>query len=120
MRLKGMIQDKEVVILVDSGSSVTFIRRDFAMSLNCIPEVVSNIHVQVANGQILTCNSTLKQLIWFVDGYEFISDMKVLPLTHFVMILGMDWLEAYSPMQVHWKHKWMAILSHPEISNFRM
>jgi hypothetical protein len=35
--------------------------------------------------------------------------MKVLPLAHFDIILGMDWLEAYSPMQVHWKHKWLAI-----------
>uniref|UniRef100_A0A0A9BU64 Uncharacterized protein n=1 Tax=Arundo donax TaxID=35708 RepID=A0A0A9BU64_ARUDO len=25
------------------------------------------------------------------------------------MILGMDWLELYSPMKVHWKHKWMSI-----------
>jgi hypothetical protein len=25
------------------------------------------------------------------------------------MILGMDWLQAYSPMKVHWGDKWMAI-----------
>jgi hypothetical protein len=35
--------------------------------------------------------------------------MKILPLSHFDMIVGMDWLEAFSPMQVHWRHKWMAI-----------
>ena len=25
------------------------------------------------------------------------------------MIVGMDWLEAFSPMRVDWQHKWMSI-----------
>jgi hypothetical protein len=25
------------------------------------------------------------------------------------MIIGMDWLESFSPMQVHWKDKWLSI-----------
>jgi hypothetical protein len=25
------------------------------------------------------------------------------------MILGMDWIEAYSPMRVHWRQKWLSI-----------
>jgi hypothetical protein len=25
------------------------------------------------------------------------------------MILGMDWLEAFSPMKVHWANKWISI-----------
>lgn len=25
------------------------------------------------------------------------------------MILGMDWLEAYSPIRVHWRQKWLSI-----------
>lgn len=25
------------------------------------------------------------------------------------MIVGMDWLEAFSPMKVDWQHKWMSI-----------
>ena len=33
----------------------------------------------------------------------------MLPLGNFDAILGMDWLEAYSPMQVHWALKWLAI-----------
>jgi len=30
-------------------------------------------------------------------------------LAFFDAIVGMDWLEAYSPMQVHWRLKWLAI-----------
>jgi hypothetical protein len=39
----------------------------------------------------------------------FLSDFKVLPLQHFDLILGYDWLELYSPMRVHWSAKWLSI-----------
>jgi hypothetical protein len=55
------------------------------------------------------CTSVLKEAEWSVDEFSFTSDLKVLPLCHFDMILGMDWLEEFSPMQVQWKSKWMAI-----------
>jgi hypothetical protein len=32
----------------------------------------------------------------------FLSDFKVLPLQHFDLIVGYDWLELYNPMRVHW------------------
>lgn len=34
--------------------------------------------------------------------------MKVLPLTNYGLVLGMDWLENHSPMKVDWKNKWLA------------
>jgi len=40
---------------------------------------------------------------------SFTSDLRILPLQHFDLILGMDWLESFSPMKVHWKLKWMSI-----------
>jgi hypothetical protein len=33
----------------------------------------------------------------------------VLPLHHFDMIIGYDWLQSFNPMRVHWKEKWLAI-----------
>lgn len=36
--------------------------------------------------------------------------LKILPLKCYDVILGMDWLELYSPMEVHWKSKWMSFL----------
>jgi len=40
---------------------------------------------------------------------QFKSDIKVLPLSSYDMILGLDWLESHSPMQVHWPHQWLKI-----------
>jgi hypothetical protein len=34
----------------------------------------------------------------------------MLPLQNFDMIIGMDWLEQFSPMKTHWAQKWLTIL----------
>jgi hypothetical protein len=38
-----------------------------------------------------------------------VFEKKVLSLGSYDMIIGIDWLEAFSPMKVHWLHKWMLI-----------
>jgi hypothetical protein len=45
-----------------------------------------------------------------MQGYSFTTDLKLLPLSAYDMILGLDWLSSFSPMQVHWQQKWIAIL----------
>jgi hypothetical protein len=35
--------------------------------------------------------------------------LKVLPLFSYDMILGLDWLEAHSPMEIHWAQKWIQL-----------
>jgi len=33
----------------------------------------------------------------------------VLPLSSYELIMGMDWLASYSPMNIDWQHKWLLI-----------
>jgi hypothetical protein len=46
---------------------------------------------------------------WFLQSYKFCSDLKILPLQSFDMIVGMDWLEQHSPIKIHWTQKWLTI-----------
>jgi hypothetical protein len=46
---------------------------------------------------------------WEIQGYVFAGDLKVLPLKYYDIILGYDWLEAFSPMKIHWGAKWMSL-----------
>lgn len=48
-------------------------------------------------------------------SFKFQHDLRVLPLESYDLILGIDWLELHSPMEVHWQLKWMAIPHHGEI-----
>lgn len=65
--------------------------------------------VRVANGEGMHCTAAVSQAVWTMQGCEFVQDLKVLPLQFYDLILGMDWLESFSPMKVDWKHKWMVV-----------
>jgi len=109
MCMVGEIQGHSLKVLIDSGSSHTFISAQLAESLQGVFALHSNINVQVADGGRLKCQSELQQAAWTVQGYTFHSELKVLPLQSYDLIVGMDWLEHYSPMKVHCRQKWMAI-----------
>jgi hypothetical protein len=109
MKFQGDIQGHRVTILIDSGSSHSFISQTLAAQLPALLPLQSSVRVQVANGGIMHCEAHLPQGQWFVQGYQFTSDLKVLSLNSYELIIGMDWLEEFSPMQVHWAHKWMKL-----------
>jgi len=92
MCLRGAIQGHQVQILVDSGNSHTFISEQLAGQLSGVQSIDTALSVQVANGTVLHCSSFIPTTAWSVDAYEFQSDLKVLPLHSYDMILGLDWL----------------------------
>ena len=109
MRFDGVIQDLPLLILVYSGSSHSFLSSHVAAKLQGVQRLSGSITVQVANGGIMHCSTHLPAAVWRIQDCSFTSDLRILPLQHFDLILGMDWLESFSPMKVHWKLKWMSI-----------
>ncbi|WVZ80007.1 hypothetical protein U9M48_027525 [Paspalum notatum var. saurae] len=109
MRFQGMLQGQAILILVDSGSSHTFLSSKMADKVVGVSPLPVPIAVQVADGGRLPCGTHIKQAHWQLDECNFFTDMKILDLSYYDLIVGMDWLEAYSPMQVHWLQKWMII-----------
>jgi hypothetical protein len=109
IQLKGIIGGIDILILVDSGSSNSVLNNSVAAKLPGISALASPVKVQVADGTALLCSQELKDTEWSVQGYTFHSTLKVLPLGSYDMIVGIDWLEAFSPMKVHWQQKWMLI-----------
>jgi hypothetical protein len=101
MRLKGQIQGHEMLILVDSGSSNTFLEIVLVIQLSGVSQFPLPLSVKVANGVPMECNLQFLDVVWEVHGLKFISDLKVLSLQHFDMILGYDWLAMFSPMKNH-------------------
>jgi len=55
----------------------------------------------------MICDKRIEQLSWSCQGHLFVSNVGVLPLKYFDMILGQDLLETSSPMWVHWGNKQM-------------
>jgi len=109
LKLCGSVQGHKVVILVDSGSTHTFISTVLASKLHGCTTVPVPVTVHVANGHQLKCQSEFVDMPWSIQNYTFTSTLKVLPLQHYDVIVGMEWLERFSPMQIDWSHKWMLI-----------
>jgi hypothetical protein len=109
MRLIGQIPGHEMVILLDSGSSHTFLSSALASKLSGISSLHQSLTVQVANGASISCVSQLAVAEWEIQGCKFVSDLKILSLQTFDMVLGYDWLAQFSPMRIHWVAKWIAI-----------
>lgn len=65
--------------------------------------------VQVAGGGQLVSPFILRNVYWTVDGCTFCLDFRTLSLANFDVVVGMDWLESHSPMQVDWRAKWLAV-----------
>jgi hypothetical protein len=108
-RLQGSIQQHEPIVLLDSGSSHTFISDKYCTMLSGITTLERSMTVRVANGQVIACTQQLRHAEWFLSGYQFISDLLFLPLPSADLVLGMDWLQDRSPMRVDWLNKWMII-----------
>lgn len=109
LHLRGSIQGHPLLILVDSGSSHTFLSSTIAEQLMGRSSLTKPMRVQVANGDQLSCIQEIHQAHWYIQDYEFVSDMKVLALPCYGLILGMDWLASSSPMRVDWARKWLSI-----------
>lgn len=105
VRLVGLLQHIPVQILIDSGSSSSFINETLVPQLHGISVDSLTSSVQVAGGGMLISTTVLRQVPWSVDGCTFRSDFRTLPLADFDVVIGVDWLEAHSPMQVDWKQK---------------
>jgi hypothetical protein len=109
LKCVASIQGTEVLVLVDSGSSHSFVNVKLLPLLSGVSELASPVTVQVANGQVVRCVQVFNQIAWSIQEVQFVSNFKVLPLPYYDVILGMDWLELHSPMHVDWLNKWMTI-----------
>ncbi|XP_073360755.1 uncharacterized protein [Aegilops tauschii subsp. strangulata] len=109
IRLHAWLQGHEVLLLMDSGSSTSFIDARLASVLTGIVPLRRPCRVKVADGGELCCFSHIPHCSWVSQTHEFSTDMKVLPLGTYDAILGMDWLEEHSLMSVDWRDKHLLI-----------
>jgi hypothetical protein len=111
LKFMGQIQGHTVVLLVDYGSSHSFINSCMSGVLAGVVQVPDPIRVKVANGQIVTCTSEIRQAAWYIQDNKFVANLKVIPLPYYDIILGIDWLQQHSPMNIVCLNKWVILQS---------
>jgi hypothetical protein len=92
-KLQGMINNTEILILADSGSTSTFISTNMANKLSYDQEEVPAVQVQVASGDQFPSTRAITNLIWWTQGHTFSTTARILDIPCYDLVLGMDWLE---------------------------
>lgn len=98
LKIQGKLQGRDLSILFDSGSTHNFLSLGLAKKLQLRLKPCSLIQVTVANGENLLCSSLVENLEWSMAGECFETDVHVLPLGGYDLILGVEWMTSVSPV----------------------
>ncbi|XP_058217468.1 uncharacterized protein LOC131328550 [Rhododendron vialii] len=98
MRIKGVIKQTGVNILIDSGSTHNFLDPGVAKRTGVRTQPTNPLSVIVADGTKISSKAVVRDLHWSVQGMEFISEVRLLPLGGCDMVLGVQWLSTLGPV----------------------
>lgn len=98
IRIVGMANGKFLRILIDSGSTNNFLDPHAAKRIKASLTETEPITVSVADGFKVTSTQQCKGCRWTVQGEEFTTDFRILPLGGIDVVLGVQWLRAYNPV----------------------
>jgi hypothetical protein len=90
IRIKGSNQRKELVILIDSISTHSFINEYVinVVKVTIIMTIVSAIII--VNGNVTLCDAHTPRFKWFMQDYKFNASLMILKLVRCDAILGVD------------------------------
>uniref|UniRef100_A0A2N9H8H7 RNA-directed DNA polymerase n=1 Tax=Fagus sylvatica TaxID=28930 RepID=A0A2N9H8H7_FAGSY len=102
MRVSGWVHGKKLHILIDSGSTHNFINSKIAKKLGCRTISAPTFHVEVANGERLSCNEIYQTVPMDIQGYAFVTHLFQLDLQGSDIVLGMQWLRSLGQVLHDW------------------
>lgn len=89
------------MILVDSGNTHSFLDPKMLSQLKKVPEKATPLTLTVANREQVLCDTVCKNLKWQIQGESFMKNFRLLRLGGYDMVLGMDWVDLFAPIQLH-------------------
>ncbi|KAK6123472.1 hypothetical protein DH2020_042793 [Rehmannia glutinosa] len=104
MRLFGEIGATKLHILVDSGSTLSFIQAATTKKLGCKVEPAKPLLVRVANGQRMVSSQKATGFKWTMQGHVFTYSFRLLDNEGCDLILGGDWLKACTPIELDYEN----------------
>jgi hypothetical protein len=120
IRLRAMVGDQMLLILVDSGSTGSFLNEAMLSRLHCKIQQTTPVTVKLANNATLSCDQWVPHLTWHLQGEQFHTPMRVLPLGAYDAILGVDWLKKHGPVIGTGFRRLYVLLIWASVSHFRV
>jgi hypothetical protein len=92
IRLRALVKNQFMLTLVDSTSSDSFVSSAFVNRLGLPTLRAPPAKVRVVDSSVLLSTTSVPQLTWWIQGYTFQTDMRVIDLNVYDAVLGYDWL----------------------------
>ncbi|XP_022640715.1 uncharacterized protein LOC111242322 [Vigna radiata var. radiata] len=107
MKLSGWIQDRRVVVLVDSGASHTFISTSLAEEMGLEREETAPYRVCLGDGQRKERRGCCMGVSLTLEGAEIKEDFYLFERGEVDVVLGVEWLAKLGEIRVDWKQMTM-------------
>lgn len=101
IKLQGKVGKLKLMILIDTGSTHSFMDPKIAYQLKLPVQKGSILTVMVANGQKVKCEEICKGFQWEIQGEKFTKDLRMFRMGGCDLVLGMDWIDSFAPIQLH-------------------
>ncbi|KAJ3704209.1 hypothetical protein LUZ61_007914 [Rhynchospora tenuis] len=102
MKFKGTIGEIPICVLIDSGSTHSFVNPTVLQDQNFKISRNAPMAVIVANGNKMVTESVCNAMKFSIQGHEFEKDMRILDVQGYDVILGLDWLNDMGSMLIDW------------------
>lgn len=93
--IRSSCQERDLIILIDSDNTHNFIDEYIINEIKIVIERIVILAIIVANRNVIRCNAHSPRFIWFMQGYEFQTYLRILKLGRCDMVLKVDWLSIY-------------------------
>lgn len=92
MRVVGVVNNKPLHILIDSGSTHNFVDLSLAQKIGCTIESIPDQAITVSDGNQIVCNHRCVEFVWTMNNKSFVAEVMLIPLGGCDMVLGVQWL----------------------------
>ena len=101
--IKGALQGKEIMILIDSGASHNFLRSSLVSEFHLPCNQSVQFEVTLGNGQIDKGQGLCEAVHYSLQGIDITTNFLSYSLKGVDMILGMAWLYSLGWKWLHWQ-----------------
>ncbi|KAJ3690052.1 hypothetical protein LUZ61_019216 [Rhynchospora tenuis] len=103
LKFKGVFDSIPICILIDTGSTHSFINPSLVDTSKWKTITTTPLHVRIANGAAMATSLKCPQLQFSLQNHKMSGEMRLLNIQGYDLILGMDWLALHGPMTIDWK-----------------
>ncbi|KAL0399924.1 UNVERIFIED_CONTAM: hypothetical protein Sradi_2335700 [Sesamum radiatum] len=113
LKVNGLVGNKEILILINCGSTHCFLDEKVAGTLECELVDSTPMIIKVADRSKILSKRVYPKFSWEVQGHKFLHPVRLLKLGGYDLVLGCDWLSTSNPVELDF-HQLKVTLSQGE------